>query len=115
MKKLFLLMMMAAAVVACTPPNEDNKPNKPDDGGNDTVPVIPEPEISRFLGGDISLLPSYEAAQTPYIGRDGQKIADLITYLHDTCLWNSARVRLCVDPVTTNADGSKHGEVQVLT
>ena len=57
--------MMAAAVVACTPPNEDNKPNKPDDGGKDTVPVIPEPEITRFVGGDISLLPSYEAAQTP--------------------------------------------------
>ena len=114
MKKLFLLMMMAAAVVACTPPNEDNKPDKPDDGGNDTVPVIPEPEITRFVGGDISLLPSYEAAQTPYIGRDGQKIKDLVTYLHDTCQWNSARVRLFVDPVITNADGSKQGEVQDL-
>lgn len=69
---------------------------------------------TRFAGGDISLLPSYEQVNTPYLDRSGAKINDLVTYVHDVCHWNSCRVRLFVDPVIINADGTKQGEVQDL-
>lgn len=67
-----------------------------------------------FVGGDISLLPSYEQANTPYYSSDSKKISDLVVYLHDVCKWNVCRVRLFVNPVIVNADGSKQGEVQDL-
>lgn len=59
----------------------------------------------RFVGGDISLLPSYEAAGDVYLSYDGSKIDDLITYLHETCGWNAARVRLFVNPDGHSNDG----------
>ena len=113
MKKLLLLLCLTTAIVACHP----NRPDSPGNNPNDSVPsdtVPPMPVFSAYVGGDISLLPAYEAANTPYKGRDGQLIPDLITYLRDTCRWNSARVRLFVDPVIVNADGSRQGEVQDL-
>lgn len=104
------------AFFACKPVNgPDNPP-----AGNDSVPdkdsvttdfVFPS---DRWVGGDISLLPSYEAVKTPYYDFNGKKIDDVITFLHDSCHWNAARVRLFVNPVITNADGTKQGEVQDL-
>lgn len=110
MKKLMLLAMAALALAACHPNNEpDDKP-----GQKDTT-ATPEAILpAKMVGGDISLLPSYEAAKTPYYGRDGKKIDDLITYVRDTCKWNSCRVRLFVNPVIKNADGTRQGEVQDL-
>lgn len=71
-------------------------------------------QTDKWVGGDISLLPSYEQYNTPYYDRSGKKIADLVTYAHDVCHWNSCRVRLFVNPCVTNADGTKQGEVQDL-
>ena len=69
---------------------------------------------SRFVGGDISLLPSYEQYDTPYKTNSGATINNLVTYAANTLHWNSCRVRLFVNPVITNADGTKQGEVQDL-
>ncbi len=68
----------------------------------------------RYVGGDISLLPSYEQYNTPYKTSTGTTIPDLVTYAANTLHWNACRVRLFVNPVITNADGTKQGEVQDL-
>ncbi|MBR0036849.1 MAG: glycosyl hydrolase 53 family protein [Bacteroidales bacterium] len=67
----------------------------------------------HWVGGDISLLPSYEGYNTPYYDADGKTIGDVITYLHDECGWNAARVRLFVTP-TERTSGAKTGVVQDL-
>lgn len=69
-------------------------------------------QTAKFAGGDISLLPSYEAVNTPYKTSGGATISDVVTYLHDDMHWNAARVRIFVEPCITNADGTKQGEVQ---
>lgn len=50
------------------------------------------------LGGDISMLPQYEAANTPYYRSNGTKINDVLEYMKTTCKMNSMRVRLFVSP-----------------
>lgn len=63
-----------------------------------------------YVGGDISLLPSYEASQTVYLNTKGQPIADLVPWLTTECGWNTYRVRLFVNP--TEAAGKHTGVVQ---
>ena len=55
------------------------------------------------LGGDISLLPQYEKANTPYYDGEGTTIEPL-TYMKETCKMNSMRVRLFVNPKATSSD-----------
>ena len=50
----------------------------------------------RYVGGDISLLPNYEAAGSQYKDQNGQSIT-LLPYLYDLGM-NAMRVRLFVDP-----------------
>ena len=61
----------------------------------------------RYVGGDISMLPYYEAANVTYKDNNGTAISgDLIAYLKEQG-WNSMRVRLFVDPSgykTSNGD-----------
>lgn len=59
----------------------------------------------EYVGGDISLLPSYEASNTVYLDGQGKKIPDLITWLKDECGWNTFRVRLFVNPSDTKHEG----------
>ncbi|MBR5717070.1 MAG: glycosyl hydrolase 53 family protein [Bacteroidales bacterium] len=66
----------------------------------------------HFVGGDISLLPSYEEFNTPYYDQDGKTISDVITYVHESCGWNAIRVRLFVDP--KERGNGKSGVVQDL-
>lgn len=63
-----------------------------------------------YVGGDISLLPSYEASQTVYLDGQGQPIADLVPWLTTECGWNTYRVRLFVNP--TEKAGEHTGVVQ---
>ena len=73
-----------------------------------------EPSL-RLVGGDISLLPSYEQYNTPYKDKDGKKIDDLVSYAATTLGWNACRVRLFVNPCIINPDNNKRqGEVQDL-
>ncbi len=51
----------------------------------------------RYVGGDISLQPEYEAAGAVYKTHDGKPIAELLPYL-ETEEMNAMRVRLFVDP-----------------
>lgn len=53
----------------------------------------------RYVGGDISLLPEYEAAGSVYKDSDGNKIDKLLPYLYKEGM-NAMRVRLFVDPET---------------
>ena len=52
---------------------------------------------TRYVGGDISLLPEYEKAGATYRDRNGRKISDLIPWLKEQGM-NAMRVRLFVDP-----------------
>lgn len=51
----------------------------------------------RYVGGDISLLPDYEAAGVQYRDRSGKIIPDLLPWLKEQGM-NAMRVRLFVDP-----------------
>ena len=51
----------------------------------------------KYVGGDISLLPTYEEHGANYMDKDGQKITDLLAFLKEQGL-NTMRVRLFVDP-----------------
>lgn len=52
---------------------------------------------TRYAGGDISLLPEYEAAGAVYRDHNGKPIADLLPWLRDQGM-NAMRVRLFVSP-----------------
>lgn len=56
---------------------------------------------TRFVGGDISLLPKYEIQGAQYKDRSGRAIDDLITFLKEQG-WNTLRVRLFVDPTKSS-------------
>lgn len=55
----------------------------------------------RYVGGDISLLPEYEAAGAVYKNTDGTPIAELLPFFKDNGM-NAMRVRLFVDPENYN-------------
>ena len=57
---------------------------------------------TKIVGGDISMLPKYEAANVAYYNQKGTRITNLITYFRDEAGYNTARVRLFVNPQTKN-------------
>jgi len=59
----------------------------------------------RYVGGDISLLPEYEAHNSAYKTSSGATIPDLLTWCVDECDWNMYRVRLFYNPTNPNHDG----------
>ena len=63
-------------------------------------------QTKRYLGGDVSLLPSYEAQKTVYKDFDGRQVR-LLPFLKQQG-WNMIRVRLFVDP--QNAPEGHKGE-----
>lgn len=69
------------------------------------LPFTAFAQHGEYVGGDISLLPSYEASNTVYLDGQGNKIPDLITWLTDECKWNTFRVRLFVNPSDTKHEG----------
>lgn len=66
------------------------------------------------LGGDISMLPQYEKAGTPYYGTGTTKIVPL-TYMKRTCKMNSMRVRLYVNPSPTADDPTLVQDLDYVT
>ena len=117
MKKATLLLLYIGALVfaltSCKHPEEPTPDPTPVD-----TPVVNPPYVypsDRWVGGDISLLPSYEKANTPYKDANGKTIPDVLTYVHDSAHWNAIRVRLFVNPVIINPDDhNRQGEVQDL-
>lgn len=59
--------------------------------------VLPTLSQERFVGGDISLLPSYVENGAEYYDHQGQPIADPLTFFQQQGM-NAMRVRLFVDP-----------------
>jgi len=59
----------------------------------------------RYVGGDISLLPEYEAHNSAYKTTSGTTIPDLLTWCVSECDWNLFRVRLFYNPTNPNHDG----------
>ena len=67
----------------------------------------------KYVGGDISLLPSYEAKNAVYKDKQGSTISDVITFMKNEGM-NSMRVRLFVDPSKASDTHKKEGVVQDL-
>lgn len=67
-------------------------------------------QAQRLLGGDISLLPSYEQSGTVYRTTDGTPRTFLD--IAREARWNSARVRLFVDPSQASAEHKAEGVCQ---
>lgn len=53
---------------------------------------------TRYVGGDISMLPQYEQYSSGYKDVNGKKIQNLLTWLISDCQWNTFRVRIFVNP-----------------
>lgn len=70
-----------------------------------TLAAMAQSTSVRYVGGDISLLPSYEQYNTPYKDASGKTIPNLIDWLVDECAWNTFRVRLFVNPNDTKQEG----------
>ena len=73
----------------------------------------PEPEENvLYVGGDISVLQSYEDNGVVYYDDEGGKIADVLKYMKsDAVGWNAQRVRLFVKPVRKDGDGNTDAQV----
>ena len=72
---------------------------------------VPE-ETDLFVGGDISVLQSYEDKGVAYYDENGGKIADVLKYLKSENVgWNALRVRLFVNPARKDADGNTDAQV----
>ena len=67
----------------------------------------------KYVGGDISLLSSYEAKNAVYKDKNGSTISDVITFMKNEGM-NSMRVRLFVDPSKASDTHKKEGVVQDL-
>ncbi len=55
-------------------------------------------DADRLVGGDLSLVPAYEASGDQWLDAKGNAVTDLLKYVKDECGWNAVRVRLFVDP-----------------
>ncbi|MBO4871087.1 MAG: glycosyl hydrolase 53 family protein [Muribaculaceae bacterium] len=62
---------------------------------------------ANIVGGDISLLPSYEAKKAKYYDINGKSIPDMLPWLKEQG-WTAIRVRLFVDP--SKAPSTEIGE-----
>lgn len=69
----------------------------------------------KYVGGDISLLPTYEEHGVHYLGSGGnnQQVQPL-EYWGDSAKWNAMRVRLFVDPSKASASDQAEGVRQDL-
>ena len=85
------------------------KPEQPEE----PTPETPKPVIEGlYLGGDISVLQSYEDNKVPYYDQQGNLIPDVLKYMKGEQVgWNAQRVRLFVNPQQKNPDGSKDAQV----
>ena len=67
----------------------------------------------KYVGGDISLLPSYEANNAKYYDKNGKLISDVILFMKEQGM-NAMRVRLFVDPSKAPDQHKKEGVCQDL-
>ena len=67
----------------------------------------------RFVGGDISLLPTYEEHGAKYYDAQGKAITNVLDFLRQQG-WNAMRIRLFVDPSKASAADKGQGVRQDL-
>ncbi len=67
----------------------------------------------KYVGGDISLLPTYEEHGVRYLDRNGAQVQPL-EYFGQAAQWNAMRVRLFVDPSKADATDRDEGVRQDL-
>ena len=70
-------------------------------------------QAQQFVGGDISLLPTYEEHGANYMSQEGQTIGDMLSWLKEQG-WNAMRVRLFVDPSLASDEAKGQGVRQDL-
>ena len=70
-------------------------------------------QAQKYVGGDISLLPTYEEHGANYMDKDGQPISDMLTFLKEQGM-NTMRVRLFVDPSLASDEAKGQGVRQDL-
>lgn len=68
----------------------------------------------KLVGGDLSLVPAYEAAGDVWLDAEGKPINTtysdgMLTYLKEVAKWNAVRVRLIVDANADNASTDNDG------
>jgi len=65
-----------------------------------------------LVGGDVSVLQSYNDNNVNYYDQKGAKINDVLTYLRGSDVgWNALRVRLFVNPKQKDGDGNTDAQV----
>ena len=65
-----------------------------------------------YVGGDISVLQSYEDNNVEYYDQQGAKIDDVLKYMKGSEVgWNAQRVRLFVEPQRKSPDGTTDAQV----
>ena len=70
---------------------------------------------TRYVGGDISMLPQYEKYNRPYRNVYGTKIQDMIPFFINDCGWNMFRVRIFVNPKQKAKGETDYAVCQDLT
>lgn len=70
-------------------------------------------QAQKYVGGDISLLPTYEEHGAKYMDKNGQAISNMLAFLKDQGL-NAMRVRLFVDPSLASDEAKGQGVRQDL-
>ena len=70
-------------------------------------------QAQKYVGGDISLLPTYEEHGAKYMDKNGQAISDMLAFLKNQGL-NAMRVRLFVDPSLASDEAKGQGVRQDL-
>ena len=100
-----ILLFVAGLITACGEKPQPVVPPEPESE--------PEPEVTAyFVGGDISVLQSYEDKGVAYYDDKGTRIADVLKYMKsDAVGWNAQRVRLFVNPVRKDPDGNTDAQV----
>ena len=68
----------------------------------------------KYVGGDISLLPKYEAHGAQFLDKDGKRISGSMLSYFKQQGWNAMRVRLFVDPSKAPFDHKGQGVCQDL-
>ena len=67
---------------------------------------------TRYVGGDISVLQSYDDNNVTYYDQNGSKINDVLKYMKSEAVgWNTQRVRLFVNPDRKAPNGSTDAQV----
>lgn len=114
MKKLLFMLLLVTATtmtVACGGDDESATPTQPAPAPDPEPDPDPDPtptETSRYVGGDISLLLTYEEHGANYMDKDGNKITNVLSFLKEQGM-NAMRVRLFVNPSKATSEEKGQG------